>query len=230
VTSTTRVHNGRLLSVDGIDGTGKTTLVSALRAKHNNLTLISKLTRLSEVLPMGLYYNALTDIIFQRARNFGREIPDDHWFRILSSWHILQTQELISPSVEQGLDVLLDNSPLKYMVRYIVNNPTQEGIIRQCFEPCLASISDLIVLDAPAAVALSRKGGAFSPVEGGRRGETENDYLAYQEAVRLLIASEARDRGWFVLDVESRTPEDVAQIASGRLWSEAQEGSKINET
>lgn len=209
---------GVLCAIEGIDGAGKSTTARLVADSVPNVVLISKQTPLmSRNQNMNQYYNQLTSLIFARPKGFGAELSDAHWIRMLAAWFTIHYEELALPHLLAGQDVLLENSPFKYMLRYIANVPEDEPHIRACFEPITREIDATVLLDIDPAAALRRKGGAMSSVEGGRDAQDANDILTYQGRVRLGLHAEARRLGWDILSVDQQTPRNVADRVAASI-------------
>jgi thymidylate kinase len=191
----------RLVAVEGIDGSGKTTvarrLVRALRKAGGEAVLVSR-----ETVPDALDdYRAAH---LRSVRGLIWDYPPDartsdlgfgHWRHLLAAWFAAVDHAVVQPALARGAFVVADSWYYKFVARFAVAT----GLARA--QEAFAGISeaDLVLwLDTPPDVCLRRRpelrsteAGEWTRADGGADG-----FLAYQSAVRETYGRLARSRSW----------------------------------
>lgn len=194
----------RLVAVEGIDGSGKTTvarqLVRALGDAGDEAVLVSR-----ETVP-----DALDDYRASHLRSVRRLIWDypadahtsdlgfGHWRHLLAAWFAAVDHSVVQPALARGAFVVADSWYYKFVARFAV--ATGLARAREAF----AGISepDLVLwLDTPLEVCLRRRTELRSTETGEwtHAGEGADGFLAYQSAVRETYRRLARAHAWTVV-------------------------------
>ncbi len=210
------VRPGRLITVAGIDGAGKSTLAASLHAtlrdsgqkailvgKHTTEVPIS--ANLSE------YVDGLNALVYRRKASVGPACGDHYWLFALAAWYSLQDQLIIRPALQAGTHVVLDNSHHKILARYAVNPDVPTELARQVFAH-LAQPEVVLFLQITADEALRRKQ-QFSPLEAGRTGSSDGHFIQYQDSVTEELRKQEADDAWVPIDVSGKGPDIVLSEA-----------------
>lgn len=178
---------GHLIYLDGIDGAGKTTVLRTLRNwQHSpDLLFVGKTDFTAPSADQDAYLRALNAVVYQRPRHVADLCGDRYWLFAVAAWYQLLDAWVVRPAVEAGRTVVMDNSPLKIITRYLKANLVDGPLVQQCFaglrEPDL-----VVILTVSADEALRRKV-SYTTVEAGGTRSTE-EFLAFQANLGQALA------------------------------------------
>jgi thymidylate kinase len=205
--STQTAQNGKLITVAGIDGAGKSTLATSLhrafKESNQDAILVGKHT--TEV-PMSAelsdYVDSLNAVVYRRKASVGAVCGNHYWLFALAAWYSLQDQLIIQPALRAGTHVILDNAHHKILARYTVAPDVPTNLARQAFAH-LTAPDIVLFLQITAKEALHRKQ-EFSPLETGYTGSTDDAFVAYQDSVAEELCRQATGRPWMNIDVAGK--------------------------
>lgn len=197
---------GKLIVVEGIDGAGKSTLLANLEATVGAEVLLRRVTKstVAGALPsLTGHLTRLNDLLYKREDGVGALLGERYWLFAMASWYTALYEQVIQPSLADGVHVLLDNSPYKLVARMLVGSDVDADLLRACYaglrEPDLT-----VLLDVSPEVALARKQG-HSTLEAGHD-TSENAFVRYQNSIRQQLLGMAGQRGWLVVDAAGTDP------------------------
>ncbi|MGH3687582.1 MAG: dTMP kinase [Pseudonocardiaceae bacterium] len=210
------VGTGKLITVAGIDGAGKSTLAASLHAvltdAGQSAILVGKQT--TEV-PMSAdlseYLDSLNALVYRRKASVGPACGDHYWLFALAAWYSLQDRLVIGPALRSGTHVILDNAHHKILARYAVNREVPTQLAHQVFAH-LAPPDVVLFLQVTAEEALRRKQ-EFSPLEAGRTGSTGEAFVSHQDTVTSELRRQAASEAWVSIDVTAKGPDIVLEQA-----------------
>lgn len=211
---------GKLITVAGIDGAGKSTLAASLHAALKDAgqetVLVGKHT--TEV-PMSAelseYVDSLNAVIYKRTASVGAACGDHYWLFAVAAWYSLQDRLIVQPALRAGTHVILDNAHHKILARYAVNPDMPTELARQVFAH-LTPADVVLFLQVTPEEALRRKQG-FSDLEAGRPGASGGAFVFYQDCVITRLRQEAADAAWMSIDVTGKGPDAVLNEALNLL-------------
>lgn len=212
-------RDGRLIYLDGIDGAGKSTVADALRQRCDPATLlsVSKSSFSTDDPDLAAYLHSVNKIVYQRPAHVGARCGDRYWLLALAAWHELLDELVLRPALASGFTVLVDNSPLKTIARYLVSGAVPAALVRDVFEG-LSTPDLVLIFDVDPAEALRRKGSYTRVEAGGSRDRAE--YLEYQAAVRQALTSwDGMDSRKVVIDTTGRAVDEVVELAWAQVSS-----------
>ncbi|WDZ90591.1 hypothetical protein [Nocardiopsis sp. HUAS JQ3] len=217
MTHTPAPSRGRLITVTGIDGAGKSTLSAALHeglnaAGHQTILVGKHTTDVPHDPALSAYTDALNALVYRRNPQVAKQCGDHYWLLALAAWYTLQDQLVIQPALRAGTHVVLDNAHHKFLARYAVNPDVPAGLAEQVFAH-LPQPDLILFLRIGAAETLRRKG-EFTSLEAGHSGNDEADFIRYQDAVLAQLCSQQESGGWLLLDVTGKGREAVLKEAT----------------
>ena len=106
---------GKLITVAGIDGAGKSTLAAALHgalkdAGHDAVLIGKHTTEVPADAALSAYLDSLNAIVYRRDQAVGAACGDHYWLFALAAWYSLQDRLVIQPALQAGTHVILDNA------------------------------------------------------------------------------------------------------------------------
>lgn len=196
----------KLIVVEGIDGAGKSTLLTNLEAAlaaELPVRRVTKSTVASAHPSLTGYLTRLNDLLYKREDGVGALLGERYWLFAMASWYTALYEQVIQPTLADGVHVLLDNSPYKLVARMLVGSDVDADLVRACYaglrEPDLT-----VLLDVSPEVALARKQG-HSTLEAGHD-TSENAFVSHQNNVRQQLVDMAGQHDWLVMDVAEADP------------------------
>jgi dTMP kinase len=212
VSALTTANRGKLITVAGIDGAGKSTLAGNLNATlkdaGQDAVLVGKhTTEVPMSAELSAYVDHLNTVVYRRDASVGAACGDHYWLFALAAWYSLQDQLIIGPALQAGTHVILDNSWHKILARYAVNPQVPTSLADQVFTHLTPS-DVVLFLHVTSDEALRRKQ-EFSALEAGRTGSTDEAFIAYQDSVTGELRKQAADEAWVSIDVTGKSPNTV---------------------
>jgi dTMP kinase len=212
---------GRFISLEGIDGAGKTTTVREVEKialpEHNLITIEKKtLTFVDQIVSA-----QMTSL----HRLLWREGPEDpfyrlgaaHWMHLMGAWFATLDHTLITPALASGRTVLIDSWIYKFMARLRTKSVPPEvvhGVFRHLRHPDTVVYLDVAPHRAAARKTILTKGESGNP----RHGEpTEREFIRHQSEMRGLLEEYAHADGWIRLNIDDHTVESIAQQVLGAI-------------
>lgn len=216
---------GRLITVTGIDGAGKSTLAArlyeSLNAAGHKTIIVGKHTTDVPMDPaLSQYVDSLNALVYRRNPGIAKQCGDHYWLLALASWYTLQDTLVIQPALQAGTHVVLDNAHHKILARYAVNPDVSTQLAEQVFTH-LTPPDLVFFLRISGAEALRRKGG-FTSLEAGHSGSAEGDFIRYQDTVLARLRSQEDSGGWLGVDVTAKSRDAVFEEASAALQERLQ--------
>ncbi|MEV4582233.1 hypothetical protein AB0K16_54300 [Nonomuraea jabiensis] len=204
---------GKLVTVTGIDGAGKSTLAAALHAAlkdaSENAILVGKHT--TEVPMSGelsAYVDSVNAVVYRRDPIVGAACGNHYWLFALAAWYALQDRLIIQPALRAGVHVILDNAHHKILARYAVCPDVPTDLARRLFAH-LTPPDLILFLRISADEALRRRNGDFTALEAGHTGSTSEAFISYQTCVTEELRQQATDATWASMDVTRKDADAV---------------------
>ncbi|MGW4411371.1 dTMP kinase [Nonomuraea sp. NPDC004702] len=204
---------GKLITVTGIDGAGKSTLAAALHAAlkdaNKNAILVGKhTTEVPMSAELSAYVDSVNTVVYRRDPTVGAACGNHYWLCALAAWYALQDRLIIRPALRAGVHVILDNAHHKILARYAVCPDVPTDLARQLFAH-LTQPDLILFLRISADEALRRRNGDFTALEAGRTGSTSEAFISYQTCVTEELRRQATDATWASMDVTGKDADAV---------------------
>lgn len=213
--------SGRLITVTGIDGAGKSTLSAALHQGLNTAgeptILVGKTTTdIPQDPALSAYVEGLNALVYRRDPQVARQCGDRYWLLALAAWYTLQDELIVQPALREGTHVVLDNAHHKFLARYAANPAVPTEVAEQVFAH-LTPPDLVLFLRIGAAQTLDRKG-TFTSLEAGHSGTDQADFVHYQDTVLKHLREQENQHGWVPLDVTGKDRATVLEEAAHALY------------
>ncbi|GAA1022114.1 hypothetical protein Aple_064710 [Acrocarpospora pleiomorpha] len=209
-----KTRTGKLITVAGIDGAGKSTLAASLHTalkdfgqdtilvgKHTTTEVPSSIDLSTDLLE---YLDSLNAVVYRRKASVGAACGDYYWLFALAAWYSLQDRLIIQPALRAGTHVILDNAHHKILARYAVNPDVPTHLAGQVFAH-LTPPDIVVFLQVTAQEALRRKQ-EFSALEAGHTGMTVEAFISYQDTVTAELQQQTVHEPWVSIDVTGKSP------------------------
>lgn len=186
--------NGILITLEGGDGVGKTTMASSLRARLDALAIKSLLVRE----PGGTKISEKIRSVVLDSRHFGTLLPMTEVFLFQASRAQIYG-ELVTPSLSRGELVIMDRSSDSSLIYQGIVRGLGRELIRQLNSfSTVNTVPDLtFLLDTPVEVSLARS------KQAGVNNRIDIESIEFHQKVRqayLQLAEEDDGNRWRVVD------------------------------
>lgn len=217
-------HRGRLVTIEGIDGCGKSVLakelVTLLRKRDLPTLLVSRKTVSDTVSGfMSTHLADLAHLIWEYPESARTsDLGFDHWAHLLAAWYYVVDHVVVRPGIAKGRVVIVDAWFYKYVARFAVDMDVTEAL---GFFSGITVPDQVVWLDLPPELCATRRE-QFRPTErgewAGKDGEIAG-FVEYQSRVRTQFSKLAVTGRWHV-ENEPRDPECLAYRVSNELTRE----------
>ena len=214
---------GLFISIEGIDGSGKSTLINELKQTHSFLG--RPLVIVDKNVAIGSDYieqhtNGLRNLLWLEKNQQNRNtISDLHWLCLAASWFILLEQHIIAPNLLEGKSVVVDSWYAKLLARFLLKDKNVAEYSKSIF--CMLEKPTLtILLDVDPILAATRKK-SFGYSECGNfdglEGNTKENFIEYQSKVRRSYKELAIEENWITVAYPDISINTLVREASSRL-------------
>lgn len=213
------VRSGFFVCFEGLDGAGKTTIarsvVAMLAAGGAQAKLVERKDPECGPAELTRRMKLLKELIWEYGNAPISELGDHHALYNMASWFSAIDFRKIRPLLESGVIVVVDNWYFKFLSRFTLKRTMEPSHLSACFAHLTRP--DLIVyLDVEPETALARKqqlGKGETGFFDGLGPPTPESFIHYQGKVRQVMNRLAREEGWFSIEVDTKTPQEIAALA-----------------
>lgn len=211
---------GSLVAIEGIDGSGKTTvsqgLPERLRISGMDPILLSRksaagvtdpyLARVMSNLSATIWGATLTDPV--------QLVPEDTWLCLHAAWYRLFDEIILAPLLQAGKLVLLDGWYFKFLARHRAHGSVpltvSDGLLARVVRPNVT-----VLLDVAPEICWTRRA-VYKPSELGAHAgvvaaSPYEAFLKYQHAVRQEYLALACAADWRVIATERESSANVLE-------------------
>ena len=212
------VGEGALICFEGLDGSGKTTcarsVAAALAAGGVDAKLVERKDPDCGTYELTQRMKLLKTLIWEYGDVPISELGDYHALYNMASWFSAIDFRKIRPLLAAGVTVVMDNWYFKILSRFALKKTMDMNHQRACFNH-LTRPDLIIYLDVTPEVAVARKsefGKGETGFFDGLGQPSSQTFIRYQSHVRHIMSRLARTEGWLSIEVNDKTPEQVASL------------------
>jgi thymidylate kinase len=202
------------ISLEGIDGAGKTSVASVLAERENLIYLNKKSSQISDPF-VAAQFAKIKDANYPGFNGeFDHLLSPRYWLYLQCVWYTVIYDNCVRPHLERGKTVIVDGWIYKFIAKVTPELDHADLLGGPC--SLVPAPDRVVMLDVAPSLALKRKG-AFTHYEAGSHtghGHSEDNFVRFQTEIRARLLA-MQDARWTVLPVaEHATPAALAgQIA-----------------
>lgn len=202
-----RMKRGKLISLEGIDGVGKTTCAAAiielLNSENQKCIYMHRkeIPKDNEYIKNHMEY--LSDLMWSGGKVFSMapNIPynglnREHWRHLMLAWYYAFEQYMILPKLEAGVSIVTDGYVYKEMVKAI--HSTGDFNTGKEFEHLYKP--DIVCYLTTAPENCLREDSSTNRIESGTFVDMDNDFVQHQGRMQLIYQKLAKDNEWAVVE------------------------------
>lgn len=210
---------GKFIILEGIDGSGKTTIAKMLTSRLRQAGVKANfLNKKYSDYPEGFlrgFTEKIGDALWTPTSDAPvTDVTDFGWYYLHATWYSVLANNALRESLEQYEYTIMDGWYYKILVRFLAKDKYKADDLALPFQH-LPKGDMVIYLDIAPQVAVERKTG-FSDAELGRNeglsGDAISDFITYQSGVKDVYDTFAADYGWYRVDA-ARAIENVLDSA-----------------
>jgi thymidylate kinase len=212
------MRQGALICFEGLDGSGKTTCARSVAAALSSDGVAAELVERKDpdCGPEDLTnrMKLLKKLIWEYGDVPIGELGDYHALYNMASWFSAIDFRKIQPLMAAGITVIVDNWYFKFLSRFALKTTMNMSHLRACFSH-LTRPDIILYLDVTPEIAADRKldlGKGETGFFDGLGQPSRETFIRYQNDVRQVMNRLAIEEGWLSIDVDRRTPDQVASL------------------
>lgn len=200
------MERGKLISLEGIDGVGKTSCATVLCNKLNTGDKIFKYINRKEIPTsdeyIKLHMEYLYAIMWGRGEVFSKA-PDvmynglsrEHWLHLMIAWYSAFEQHMILPLLKSGVFIITDGYIYKEIVKAIYSSGNYDTLkeFEFLYKP------DLVVYLTARPEDCIRKDSYTNRIESGKFVGMQSDFVKHQAMMKKIYDKLARDNNWTIV-------------------------------
>jgi len=212
------VAEGFLVCFEGLDGAGKTTIARAVTTKLAAAGLAVELVERKNP-------ECRSDELTERMKLLKRliweygdvpiaDLGDYHALYNMASWFSALDFRKIRPLLAAGVIVIVDNWYFKFFSRFSLKHAMDINQLESCFSH-LTRPHLVVYLDVAPEVAAGRKlefGKGETGFFDGLGQPSRETFVTYQRNVRNVMNQLAREEGWLLIGVNSKSPDQITSL------------------
>lgn len=196
---------GKLISLEGIDGSGKSTCASLLCQKLNPDKKIVFINRKSipttnEYIELHMKY--IYAILWGKGEVFSKApnveyngLNPEHWRHLMIAWYSAFEQHMIFPILEKGVSIITDG----YIYKEIVKSVYSTGKLETAKEFDFLYKPDIVFYLTASPDECQRDASHTSRVEAGTFVDLQNNFVKHQTKMKAIYDQLAADNHWITI-------------------------------
>lgn len=218
------MEHGKLITIEGIDGVGKTTCATRLCERLNLDGKKYKYVHRKEIATTNeyikLHMECLYSIMWGKGKIFSQApnieyngLTREHWRHLMLAWYSAFEQHVIFPQLNEGVSLIMDGYIYKEIVKAIYSSGDFETEKEFDF---LYKPDCVVYLDASPEDCI-RDDSDTNRIESGMFVGMKSDFVKHQNKMKKIYDRLAEEKKWLIVnrnkDVET-TCDDIMKAVN----------------
>lgn len=199
------MERGKLISLEGIDGVGKTSCATLLCEKLSSKTKCVYINRKSiptsnEYIQQHMEY--LYAIMWGKGKVFSKApnieyngLNRKHWLHLMIAWYSAFEQHMLLPILEKGVSVVTDG----YIYKEIAKAIYSSGDFDTENEFDFLVKPDIVFYLTASPKDCIRNDSNINRIESGAFVGEQSDFISHQTKMKLIYDKLAKDKNWITI-------------------------------
>lgn len=197
------MNRGKLISLEGIDGVGKTSCASLLCEKltlqGNEFIYVNRkeIPSSNDYIKMHMEY--MYAILWGKGEVFSKApnveyngLSCEHWRHLMIAWYCAFEQHMILPTLEKGISIITDGYVYKEIVKAIYSS----GDFETEKEFAFLYKPDVVFYLTASPKDCIRSDSFKNRIESGMFVGMQSDFVKHQGNMKLIYDKLAKDKKW----------------------------------
>lgn len=206
---------GICIALEGIDGSGKTTMLSMLVDNLNFLGMSTKLINKKKVdyedIRIKRYTTTLSELIWYKNDDPNRFVTDQGWLFFHALWYSILVENTILPNLNNYDLLIVDGWFYKIYCRFLLKNSFNKMLLEMVYNS-IRKCDRVIMIDTSPELCWKRRKDFNYREMGGYDfcvQDQEKAYIEYQTKVRRELLKLADEEQWNIIDNNDTTIEET---------------------
>lgn len=200
------MERGKLISLEGINGVGKTTCASIICERLNSegkcvYVNRKEIPQSNEYIKLHMEY--LYAILWGKGKVFSKApnveyngLSREHWRHLMIAWYSAFEQHMIFPILDRGISIITDGYIYKEIVKAIYS--AGDFDTEKCFDFLFKP--DIVFYLTASPEECMRDGANANRIESGAFVGTQGDFVKHQTKMKAIYDKLAADKKWITIN------------------------------
>lgn len=200
------MERGRLVSLEGIDGVGKSTcadiLINHLDGNDGTWKYLNRKTVPETNDYIKQHMQCLYDIMWGKGKVFSKApnepyngLSKEHWLHLMIAWYCAFEQHAVFPLINKGISVIIDG----YIYKEIVKSIYSSGSFKTQDEFAFLYKPDIVFYLTASPEDCVRNDSYTNRIESGTFVGMENDFVKHQNKMKKIYDRLAMENNWIII-------------------------------
>ena len=211
---------GILVGIEGIDGSGKTSVVEPLVEKLKVLNIHAKALNKRKVdypdSRIEKYTKAISELIWYKSDDPYYFVTSQGWLYLHAIWYTMLIENEILPSLTQYDVIIVDGWYYKIYSKFLLKDNFNKNLLDEVIGS-LRKCDKVFMLDVNPSICWNRREKFKYTEMGGYDNNVEDpytSYINYQGSIRNIMREMAQKDDWFVVDTNKLSINDTVNVLS----------------
>ena len=214
---------GILVGIEGIDGSGKTTVIKPLVEKLKTLGVRTKALNKRKVdyadNRITKYAKAISELIWYKSDDPYYFVTSQGWLYLHAIWYTMLIENEIIPSLNQYDVIVVDGWYYKIYSKFLLKDRFNEGLLsevigslRKCDKVFMLDVNPSICWNRRAKFKYTEMGGYDNNIEDPR-----SSYINYQSSIKNIMREMAQKDDWTIVNTDDLSIDDTVHVLSQHI-------------
>lgn len=214
---------GILVGVEGIDGSGKTSVVKPLVEKLRTFDINAKALNKRKVdyldERIAKYTNAISELIWYKSDDPYHFVTSQGWLYLHAIWYTMLIENEILPSLKECDVMIVDGWYYKIYSKFLMKNDFNKNLLNEVIGS-LRKCDKVFMLDVDPSISWKRREKFKYTEMGGYENIVKDPYTSYvnyQGKIQNIMWEMAQNDGWTIVDTNQLSVNDTANTLAQHI-------------